>query len=931
MPCVIIPAPSFLPPEFLKPQAHKNEREFESMDVYHKLVKYKLTPAKSKPRDLGISIVENRTLEFRIDGKKTRIDVPEYIYKIIVHALKDKYYSNFMKIKLCYDKSHIWMKLYLSRTEIDRICAASGVAPDILYQLIKNKLAHVRREHPNYVIDEIKPYENTNVPLTGNYTHYLKIEPYNYQHNNIHWLLQVENNVELGTFALDYIQMDDLFQFQSKHFKLYMEADSHVLYDQNSIWDCKFRKKNFKMYGGVLCDEVGLGKTLSMVSLIIADKFRHSIPAKKKPPVTRPKVVPSKAAKIMVKIKPSSESSHEDDKPRPKITPKIRPKVTVKPKTKETEPTVTELELPTKVETKKEPMDESSLISVNATLVICPRRLVSQWVTEIQKYTNHLKVIEISTLTHVKKYAVAGIRGVDVVVASFSLLDNKNYLKYTEFKLDHYNWRRVIVDEGHEVLLHNLKKRAADTRISTGIFEIQSRYRWVCTGTPLSDTEASFQAITSYLGKLQHNEISPMLYSMDMDLYNKLLEMVFHLNTKESIKKQISIPGKQDHVEFLEFTPTERAVYDNVPYEDDTRRLQVCTSLAISSKDSEIMGGQILSMSQVNKAMSSHYVSTCERLENEIEVIKKKRESMVEKHTSAVAELESELKDLLKQKPLPAEDIDETKREIARLKNNHRAKMKTKERQIESHLKEIASAQKQVQMFKSLDIKHIKRSKCPITGQSLSSGLVAITGDGYYFSKDAIDILSLDGEKEHITCPYTRKQLPREGLLYMNPNKKTKSEDDDMERSKWGTKMSHVINCLRQLFSEDDTARVIIFSQWMQMLILMSKALRDCKINYVFCKGNVHMMSKSIRTFKTDPLVKIILLSSDSCSSGSNLTEASHVFLLDAVGGDMETAQAVEEQAVGRALRLGQTKMVHVHRFIIKDTIEEMYYKRTFQ
>jgi len=34
----------------------------------------------------------------------------------------------------------------------------------------------------------------------------------------------------------------------------------------------------------------------------------------------------------------------------------------------------------------------------------------------------------------------------------------------------------------------------------------------------------------------------------------------------------------------------------------------------------------------------------------------------------------------------------------------------------------------------------------------------------------------------------------------------------------------------------------------------------------------------------------------------------------------------VEEQAVGRAKRLGQTRTVHVHRFVVRKTIEEEYY-----
>ena len=111
------------------------------------------------------------------------------------------------------------------------------------------------------------------------------------------------------------------------------------------------------------------------------------------------------------------------------------------------------------------------------------------------------------------------------------------------------------------------------------------------------------------------------------------------------------------------------------------------------------------------------------------------------------------------------------------------------------------------------------------------------------------------------------------------------------------------------------------------MLILMGHALKDNKINYVFCRGNVHMMKKSIRQFKLDESYKVMLLSSESCNSGTNLTEASHVFLLDSVGADVEQTKAVEEQAIARAKRLGQKRNVHVYRFVMKDTVEEKYYE----
>ena len=58
-------------------------------------------------------------------------------------------------------------------------------------------------------------------------------------------------------------------------------------------------------------------------------------------------------------------------------------------------------------------------------------------------------------------------------------------------------------------------------------------------------------------------------------------------------------------------------------------------------------------------------------------------------------------------------------------------------------------------------------------------------------------------------------------------------------------------------------------------------------------------------------------------SYGINLIKANYILLLGTY--TVKTAclsKAIEEQAIGRVVRLGQTKQVQVKRFIIDDTIE---------
>ena len=132
---------------------------------------------------------------------------------------------------------------------------------------------------------------------------------------------------------------------------------------------------------------------------------------------------------------------------------------------------------------------------------------------------------------------------------------------------------------------------------------------------------------------------------------------------------------------------------------------------------------------------------------------------------------------------------------------------------------------------------------------------------------------------------------------------------------------------LSEIFTVKDN-RVIIFSQYDNMLRLIGKVLDDFKIKFLFIKGNINSVSKKIDKFKTDPSYRVIMLSSERSSSGSNLTEATHIILADVINGDKSYTKDIESQAIGRAVRIGQKKPVIIKRFIMENTIEEEYYNK---
>jgi len=78
-------------------------------------------------------------------------------------------------------------------------------------------------------------------------------------------------------------------------------------------------------------------------------------------------------------------------------------------------------------------------------------------------------------------------------------------------------------------------------------------------------------------------------------------------------------------------------------------------------------------------------------------------------------------------------------------------------------------------------------------------------------------------------------------------------------------------------------------------------------------------MAKSIVSF-TSGDVPILLLSASVKASGANLQQASNVILLDPAGSSAEHGATLEQQAIGRAVRMGQEKAVRVVRFCVRGT-----------
>lgn len=132
-------------------------------------------------------------------------------------------------------------------------------------------------------------------------------------------------------------------------------------------------------------------------------------------------------------------------------------------------------------------------------------------------------------------------------------------------------------------------------------------------------------------------------------------------------------------------------------------------------------------------------------------------------------------------------------------------------------------------------------------------------------------------------------------------------------------KCTRLIEMLDEVLASGEKA--LVFSQFRRMGDLLGAMLRkrfDREV--LFLHGGVPPKQRQnmVDRFQNDENCPIFLLSLKAGGVGLNLTAASHVFHFDRWWNP-----AVENQATDRAFRIGQTKSVQVHKFIVNGTLEE--------
>jgi non-specific serine/threonine protein kinase len=124
----------------------------------------------------------------------------------------------------------------------------------------------------------------------------------------------------------------------------------------------------------------------------------------------------------------------------------------------------------------------------------------------------------------------------------------------------------------------------------------------------------------------------------------------------------------------------------------------------------------------------------------------------------------------------------------------------------------------------------------------------------------------------------------------------------------------------REITENIGNHKALIFSQFLGMLALIKQKLTELDVKFEYFDGSTSApdREKAIQSFQNDETVRVFLISLKAGGVGLNLTAADYVYIVDPWWNP-----AVEQQAIDRTHRIGQTKNIFAYRMICKDTIED--------
>lgn len=160
------------------------------------------------------------------------------------------------------------------------------------------------------------------------------------------------------------------------------------------------------------------------------------------------------------------------------------------------------------------------------------------------------------------------------------------------------------------------------------------------------------------------------------------------------------------------------------------------------------------------------------------------------------------------------------------------------------------------------------------------------------------------------TCPMCRSIVPIKEIVYIKSGKSSGDEKEEEKKDDVKAPLSKPKTVLDILSGNNgNDKKFLIFSMFDESFSVIRRELEEHKMDYVEISGSKATRDAKLKKFK-DGRVNIVFLNSRFNGAGINLEMATDIILYH------EMPSSIEEQVIGRALRIGRKGDVTVHHLV---------------
>ncbi|XP_071711412.1 DNA repair protein RAD5A [Rutidosis leptorrhynchoides] len=502
-------------------------------------------------------------------------------------------------------------------------------------------------------------------------------------------------------------------------------------------------------------------------------------------------------------------------------------------------------------------------------LIICPMTLIGQWKAEIE---SHVEPGSLSIYVHYGQSRPKDAKILaqsDVVLTTYGVVASEFSSENVEERGGLYSvrWFRVVLDEAHTI-------KSSKSQISMAAATLVADCRWCLTGTPIQNNLEDIYSLIRFLriepwgSWAWWNKLIQKPFedgdARGLSLVQNILKPIMLRRTKFSTDKEgrpiLVLPPAEMQVIYCEQTEVEKDFYDAL------------------FKRSKVKFDQFIEQGRV----LHNYASILELLLRLRQCCDHPFLVMSRGDTQEFSDLGKLAKRFLKGGGKNA--IDESK-----------------ETPSKAYIQEVVK-----------ELQKGEQGECPICLEAFEDAV--LTPCAHRLCRECL--LSSWKTPNSGICPVCRKSVSKQELITAPTDSRFRVDVD----KNW-TESSKVSALLRELENfRSSGSKSIVFSQWTAFLDLLQIPFSRNNISFVRLDGtlNQQQREKVIKQFSEERDIMVLLMSLKAGGVGINLTAASNAFVMDPWWNP-----AVEEQAVMRIHRIGQTKSVHIKRFIVKGTVEE--------